>query len=1781
MGTPASPDASSAELADLRKRVGVLTDAEAHWRHDRLLHQACDRVRGAVSQMASPSDVDPLLASLRDALQVLEIPHSYWGINVVGSTAVDPVLTRSMGPSGASRRREAPNALVWSFWQAGRPVYRPDLLEADDYDELKHLNPPGAGPDLRSVLDIPYSHGTLAVSGPEKDPYSDVHVGDLQSLATVVGEGYRRLQELQVLEERNQQLHDALAQRQADQILRDAVWHMDSSADVPDLLDALGQALTVLEVPFHQCGISFVDEDRDPPVTLFGRDPDGGWGTTRVGVHVVESIWRGQVPVYRRDLHQDDPYLEFDARRQRGGVEVRAILDVPFASGTIAVNSLEPGVYTDRHTEMLWSLGQVLEDGLQRIDDLEATESASATLDHQLAQHEALRLIRDGAWSMRSTRDVPALLQAVAAALHTLELPFFECGVNIVDPARLPVATRYVLPATGDWQVMEGPDANIEMFWQSGEPVYRPDIQTDDPHGEAAYFSRSPRGAVRSILDVPFDAGTLALNSTEPHAYTDEHIAQVQELARAVGEGFRRLQDLRDLETRNRELETEAVQRQLAESQLKEAHDLLEARVRTRTSELAAANATLQQEIAQRQESEVSLQDSLRFESVLSRFSSRFMDLSPEGIDEGIDEALEWLGGTLEADRAAFEQYSDDRSQVLALHEWCRDPRWARLPGRTPTPTNSQPWAFARLLGGHTVSVASLDQLPPEAVPERQYADAVGLQATLVVPVSVSGQVAGQIRADMYSRERRWSDDDEARLRLLGEIFGSALQRQTARRALEERLQFQRLLTDISGRFVNMPVDSIDSEIHTSLRRLGEHLDVDLCELSRFSDDMRHLHLMQTWSTAFVRPDADGAVRVTPVDEYRWSLDKVCDHQCVEIARIADLPDEAARERRYLEQTGARSALIVPVHITGSVAGMVLLTSGRREAHWDDELISRVQLLADILGNAMHRREVQQELEERLRFQLLLADISGRFVNIPVEDIDTEIESSLRRLGEHYDIDFCEVSLFSDNQSCLLPTHVWHTEAGAPLGSMCEPIPRDDFPWYFDQLVQGQSLRVSQISDLPEQAGRERARLETGPAESLLLEPLSALGEVIGAIYLASVAAQRHWSDELVTGMQLLAGVVGNALLRKRHEADRSRLVEILETTTDLVGTADIHGRIVYLNRAGRGLLGIEDLDGLTIEQTADPEEAASFAAETMPAVLRDGVWRGEVTLRARDGRRIPVSEVLIGHRSPDGGFGHVTAIARDITEWKRAEEAVRRSEESYRLLLSSLHDVVYTVDAEGRVTFVSEQVRQYGYEPDEILGSRELDFVHPADRAMLDRQLCVSLSGGDPPEIEDGLSEFRVLTRDGQSKWVQERGRVMRNAAGDIIGLSGVIRDISESKRAERTLRDERDRAQSYLDIAEVMLLALDDQGRIVLINRRGQRLLGYTEQQLVGRDWFETCIPPEQRDEIASVFGEIMAGRLESTEYYENEVITRAGERRVVAWHNALTRNAEGAITGVLSSGEDITERRAAEEARALAEVELEEQRALAVRADRLRSLGEMAAGIAHELNQPLVGVRGLAEHMLIGLDRGWEVHPDKFKERTASIVRQADRMTHIIDHVRNFSSQAGRRDRVPVDMNEIVQSAADLVGAQFRSRGLALKLELTPGLPPVHANFFSVEEVVLNLLNNSRDALDDATRRDQPPAGEVLARTTCLGDVIQLELRDTGPGIPADILDRIFEPFYTTKDPNKGTGLGLSICRSIVEDLGGSIAIASTGADGTTVLLSLPCAARDGANASESAP
>jgi len=270
------------------------------------------------------------------------------------------------------------------------------------------------------------------------------------------------------------------------------------------------------------------------------------------------------------------------------------------------------------------------------------------------------------------------------------------------------------------------------------------------------------------------------------------------------------------------------------------------------------------------------------------------------------------------------------------------------------------------------------------------------------------------------------------------------------------------------------------------------------------------------------------------------------------------------------------------------------------------------------------------------------------------------------------------------------------------------------------------------------------------------------------------------------------------------------------------------------------------------------------------------------------------------------------------------------------------------------------------------------------------------------------------------------------------------------------------------------------------------------------------------------------------------------------------------------------EIGERQRAEDARASAEGELEEQRTLRLRSDRLRSLGEMAAGIAHELNQPLTGVRGLAELQLTCMEEGWEVSEEVLRERLGSIVEQADRMVHIIDHVRHFARDAGKAEQEEVQVNEVVQSATELIGVQFGSHGVQIVVDLGSDLPPVWINPFSLEEVLLNLLNNARDALDARDEQDsQQQRGQVVLRTCRKEERVVIEVRDNGSGIPAKVLEQIFEPFFTTKDLDQGTGLGLPISRSIVEGVGGRLEVTSTPGSDTTAIISLPAMTAEGAS------
>lgn len=386
----------------------------------------------------------------------------------------------------------------------------------------------------------------------------------------------------------------------------------------------------------------------------------------------------------------------------------------------------------------------------------------------------------------------------------------------------------------------------------------------------------------------------------------------------------------------------------------------------------------------------------------------------------------------------------------------------------------------------------------------------------------------------------------------------------------------------------------------------------------------------------------------------------------------------------------------------------------------------------------------------------------------------------------------------------------------------------------------------------------------------------------------------------------------------------------------------------------------------------------------------------------------------------------------------------------------------------------------------------------------------------------------------------------------------------LESLKSSERHFR-------SVVETASDAIISIDGRGNIVFWNRAAENIFGYSSDEAIGKPI--AFIMPERfrEDHRKGMNRLVLMGESRITgETVEVVGLKKDGTEFPIELSLA-TWEAEGEMffTAVIR---DITQRKA-EEARRLDEQELEKQRVLSMRSDRLRSLGEMAAGIAHELSQPLVGVRGMAEHLLISIDRGWEFTEEKVRDKAKTIVEQADRMVHIIEHIRLFARESGKPEVRPVNVNNVVRSSVGMLTTQFRSRGIELKCELVEELPVILVNPFSLEEVIINILINARDAVEERMESGAASAPRILLRTLLhqanSETQVKIEVTDPGVGIPDDILDKVFDPFFTTKDPGKGTGLGLSISKSIVESFGGTMSIQSTPGSGTAATISLPVA------------
>lgn len=385
---------------------------------------------------------------------------------------------------------------------------------------------------------------------------------------------------------------------------------------------------------------------------------------------------------------------------------------------------------------------------------------------------------------------------------------------------------------------------------------------------------------------------------------------------------------------------------------------------------------------------------------------------------------------------------------------------------------------------------------------------------------------------------------------------------------------------------------------------------------------------------------------------------------------------------------------------------------------------------------------------------------------------------------------------------------------------------------------------------------------------------------------------------------------------------------------------------------------------------------------------------------------------------------------------------------------------------------------------------------------------------------------------------------------------------EIIERKRAESAVRHERDRAQRYLDTAQVILLALDLDGRITLINRNGCDVLGWSESDLLGRNWIATCVPASIREEVTRTFHNVVGG---DPAIVENLVLTRSGEERLVEWRNTMLRDGAGVIIGALSSGADITERRALE--------------AQFQQAQKMEAVGRLAGGVAHDFNNLLTTVLGYCEMLLADLPPGHSHRRDLLQIQKAG-VRGAGLTRQLLA----FSRKQIIEPTV-LSLNAIVTDMRTMLG-RLIGEDITVIMNLAYGLAAVKADRGQVEQVIMNLAVNARDAMPTGgllkieTANVELDDGYAATHASVKpGPYVALTISDTGRGMTAEVQARLFEPFFTTKEIGKGTGLGLATVHGMVMRSGGSVAVSSEVGKGASFKVYFPKA--DAAQAVAGAP
>jgi len=935
------------------------------------------------------------------------------------------------------------------------------------------------------------------------------------------------------------------------------------------------------------------------------------------------------------------------------------------------------------------------------------------------------------------------------------------------------------------------------------------------------------------------------------------------------------------------------------------------------------------------------------------------------------------------------------------------------------------------------------------------------------------------------------------------------------------------LLMRLSNAFIRSSSSDLDRAIETALGMLGRFARVSSCYLFQFDPAITSSSKQFEWRSKDVPSTAAAFTGIT-AESMPNLFPRAAAGEALRVNRLEELGEEGAAEREKLAALSIGAFMCLPVRVQGRVVGLLGFDQHGGGRVWTDDEELVLRLSTEMFAQALDRRRAHSQLTFHINNAPLgvvewdnhwrvarWSPAAEEMFGWPAKDVLGRSWESWRFVHED------DLSLVADMTQRLIDG----TDSANTLVNRNYTQDRREVKceWFNSVLRDDQGQVVSILSFVQDITARQQDQNSLAVSQAQLKTLNTQLEERVDQ-RTAELKAVTRASDEQARTLQAM-----------------------LDAGDDHVMLLDEAQRCVYVSRSLLSDLGRSEssMVSLTLPEAGMPAELAEMLTRFAKNALSRGqtLRQEEITLDTERGLLTfeytftPILDAI-------GCARRVLCTGHDITERMRAAAAVRESETRHRMLAEHVTDMISCHDDGGRFTYVSPACRRLlGYEPQELLGQLPRVIAHPDDRDTVTQSLARLRLTTDVVS-----TTFRARRKDGQTVWFESSSQ---SDGGEIVIVS---RDVTRRLDTEQRLRLIQSAVEQVGESVTITDNQIDRPGpHIVYVNPVFTEMTGYTPEEALGRSPRILQGPKSDRRVLARLHQSLRQG---IPFFGETINYRRDGGEYVVEWHVNPLRDGRGNITHWVAIQRDVTERKIAED---LARVHREEL----AHVTRLSTMGEMASGLAHELNQPLAAINNYASGALRRIERQTASTAD-LAQALQRVADQSNRAGQIIRRLRAFVVKRGTM-RSPEHINGLIRETLALLEADIIEHQGKIKLDLIPDAecPLVHVDGIQIEQVLVNIIHNALEAMAAC----DPDLRQLVIATRCGDDhTVHVTLCDSGPGLTPSQRDHLFDPFFTTK--NDGMGMGLTISQSIIQAHDGRIWVTlnPTGS-GTTFHITLP--------------